>query len=74
MAVMIPLYATILPFSVILRRRIKPEGTYGFTRRKIVKALLYLNLLWVSPEVDLRSELRFTKAYKHDTTLSTEAV
>ena len=26
MAVMIPLCATILPFSVILRRRIKPEG------------------------------------------------
>ena len=27
MAVMIPLCATILPFPVILRRRIKPEGT-----------------------------------------------
>ena len=31
MDVMIPLYATILPFSVILRRRIKPEDISGAT-------------------------------------------
>ena len=44
MAVMIPLCATILPFSVILHRRIKPEGTGNPTILKLYLILSCVGL------------------------------
>ena len=40
MAVMIPLCATILPFSVILRRRIKPEAARTFAETKLTSGVV----------------------------------